>query len=50
MANAGKINSPVKYGIEAIPAGYLLDQDGKIILNMSNGGDLDAAIGQALKK
>jgi thiol-disulfide isomerase/thioredoxin len=40
----------VKYGIEAIPAGYLLDQDGKIILNMSNGGDLDATIEQALKK
>jgi thiol-disulfide isomerase/thioredoxin len=40
----------VKYGVEAIPAGYLLDGNGKIIGNMSGASDLDAAIATALKK
>jgi thiol-disulfide isomerase/thioredoxin len=40
----------VKYGVEAIPAGYLLDREGKIILKMDGAEDLDAEIEKALKK
>jgi thiol-disulfide isomerase/thioredoxin len=40
----------VKYGIESIPATFLLDGDGKIIGKDLRGEDLEAAVANALKK
>lgn len=40
----------VKYGVDAIPAGYLLDRDGKIIAKLQSGEDLDGEISKALGK
>jgi peroxiredoxin len=40
----------LKYGIEAIPATFLLDGDGKIIGKDLRGDELEAAVSKALKK
>jgi thiol-disulfide isomerase/thioredoxin len=40
----------VKYGIESIPASFLLDGDGKIIGKDLRGEDLEAAVAKALGK
>jgi thiol-disulfide isomerase/thioredoxin len=39
----------VKYGVEAIPTGFLLDRNGKIIAKIMSGDELDAQIKKALK-
>ena len=39
-----------KYGINSIPATYLLDSEGKIIASNLRGDDLEAAVAQALAK
>ena len=39
-----------KYGINSIPATYLLDQQGKIIASDLRGEALEAAVAQALAK
>jgi hypothetical protein len=40
----------VKFGIESIPATFLLDGEGKIIGKDLRGDDLEAAVAKALKK
>ena len=40
----------VKYGVDAIPANFLLDGDGKIIGKELRGDDLDQAVATALAK
>jgi thiol-disulfide isomerase/thioredoxin len=40
----------VKYGIQAIPATYLLDTNGAIIATDLRGADLDRAVAKALSK
>jgi len=40
----------VKYGIDAIPAAYLLDRQGKIISKLSGEEDISATVASALKK
>ena len=40
----------VKYGIDAIPAAYLLDRNGKIIASDLEGDELEAAVAKALKE
>jgi peroxiredoxin len=40
----------VRYGVNSIPATYLLDGEGKIIAKDLRGGDLDAAVAKALAK
>ena len=39
-----------KYGVQSIPATYLLDGEGKIIAKDLRGEELDAAIAKALAK
>jgi peroxiredoxin len=39
-----------KYGVEAIPSSYLIDQQGKIITKVANGEQLEPAIAKALGK
>jgi thiol-disulfide isomerase/thioredoxin len=40
----------VRYGVNSIPATYLLDGEGKIIAKDLRGADLDAAVAKALEK
>ena len=39
-----------KYGVNSIPATYLLDGDGKIIAKNLRGDDLEQAVAKALTK